>query len=80
MANILFKNVYKSFENKDILKDLSFEVNSGECFTIVGPSGCGKTVVLRLIAGFEVPDKGSISISDNIVASTNPKIFIQPEK
>lgn len=79
MANILFKNVYKSFENKDILKDLSFEVNSGECFTIVGPSGCGKTVVLRLIAGFEVPDKGSISISDNIVASTNPKIFIQPE-
>lgn len=79
MANILFKNVFKSFENKDILKDLSFEVNSGECFTIVGPSGCGKTVVLRLIAGFEVPDKGTITISDNIVASSNPKIFVQPE-
>ena len=50
MANILFKNVYKSFENKDILKDLSFEVNSGECFTIVGPSGCGKSTTLRMIA------------------------------
>ena len=76
MANILFKNVFKSFENKNILKDLSFEVNSGECFTIVGPSGCGKTVVLRLIAGFEVPDRGTITISDNIVASSNPKIFV----
>lgn len=79
MADISFKNVFKSFENKEILKDLSFEVKSGECFTIVGPSGCGKTVVLRLIAGFEVPDSGSISISGDVVASSNPKVFIQPE-
>ena len=80
MSNIIFKNVSKSFDGKQVLKNLSFEIKDGECFTILGPSGCGKTVILRLIAGFEVPDDGQIIIGDEIVADPKAGLCKAPEE
>jgi iron(III) transport system ATP-binding protein len=80
MADIIFKNVSKAFEGKQVLSNLSFTIKSGECFTILGPSGCGKTVILRLIAGFEIPDSGQIIIGDEIVANPAKGLCKAPEE
>lgn len=65
MADLVvrFENVSKSFGNKVVLKNLSFELEEGEFVTLLGPSGCGKTTILRLIAGFELPTEGNIFIN-----------------
>jgi len=54
----------KSFGKKRILKDISFELNTGEILTIIGPSGAGKTTLLRCINGLEKSDRGTIFIDN----------------
>jgi NitT/TauT family transport system ATP-binding protein len=66
---IKVQHVSKSFPRGDggiieVLRDLSFEVKSGECVAIVGPSGCGKTTILRLMAGLERPSHGATFMDD----------------
>lgn len=56
------KNLCKEFNNRLILKDISFTLKDGEIMTIVGPSGAGKTTLLRIIAGLETKDSGEILI------------------
>lgn len=56
------KNLCKEFNNRLILKDISFKLKDGEIMTIVGPSGAGKTTLLRIIAGLETKDSGEILI------------------
>lgn len=56
------KNLSKEFNNRPILKDISFTLKDGEVMTIVGPSGAGKTTLLRIIAGLETKDSGEILI------------------
>ena len=56
------KNLCKEFNNRPILKDISFRLKDGEIMTIVGPSGAGKTTLLRIIAGLETKDSGEILI------------------
>lgn len=56
------KNLCKKFNNRPILKDISFTLKDGEIMTIVGPSGAGKTTLLRIIAGLEMKDSGEILI------------------
>lgn len=60
------------------LHDVSFEVTSGEFFTLLGPSGCGKSTTLRCIAGLERPDRGTVQIADRVV--TSRKTFVPPNK
>lgn len=60
--------VNKSFNGIKVISNISFHVNTGEAVALVGPSGGGKTTVLRLIAGFEVPDSGKITIGDRLVS------------
>jgi len=62
MNNIVLKRVNKSFEGEPILENINLTVPEGKFFALLGPSGCGKTTILRLIAGFETPDSGSISL------------------
>ena len=59
------RGLSKSFGGHTVLNDFSLDVAHGEFITLLGPSGCGKTTLLRLIAGFETPDSGSILL-DNI--------------
>ncbi len=58
--------------------NLSLAVEKGEIMTILGPSGCGKTTTLRLIAGFERPDGGTIALAGRTV--TGPGQWVPPEK
>ncbi len=80
MDGIVFEHVYKAFGGKQVLQDISFTINTGECFTILGPSGCGKTVILRLIAGFEVPNSGKIMINGQTVADGEAGFSLPPEE
>lgn len=79
MAQIVLKNIWKSYGKKDVVKDFSMTIDDGECFTFLGPSGCGKTVILRMIAGFERPDRGEIYIGDRLVASGEKHYSLPPE-
>ena len=69
---IRLSGISKSFDGKEIIGNLNLDVNHGEFLTILGPSGCGKTTVLRMIAGFEIPDSGSIEIDGVEVSNTPP--------
>ncbi|MCG8619082.1 MAG: ABC transporter ATP-binding protein [Desulfobacterales bacterium] len=60
-----------------VAEDITFTVNPGELAALIGPSGCGKTTLLRMIAGFETPDAGSITIGKHTVSS--PDLHIPPE-
>ena len=62
---IQIKNLYKSFGDTEVLKDVSIDINRGEVVSIIGPSGSGKTTLLRCINVLTKYDKGSIKI-DNV--------------
>ncbi|TFZ04878.1 sulfate/molybdate ABC transporter ATP-binding protein [Ramlibacter rhizophilus] len=61
--SIEIRNISKRFGDFHALRDLSLHVDSGELVALLGPSGCGKTTLLRIIAGLETPDAGSIHFS-----------------
>ena len=64
MNAVELDGVSRSFGPVRAVRDLSLEVRRGELMAVLGPSGCGKTTLLRLIAGFERPDAGSITVGD----------------
>ena len=57
---LFIKNINKTYDGKQILKNLSFELYEGEFLSILGPSGCGKTTLLRILIGLEKADSGEI--------------------
>jgi iron(III) transport system ATP-binding protein len=67
MADITLKSVVKQYGDVTIIDKLSLAVTHGEFFTLLGPSGCGKTTLLRMIAGFIIPDAGQVHIGDEDV-------------
>ena len=73
MALLEVRNVTRRFGDFVAVDDVSFSVNAGEFFTLLGPSGCGKTTLLRMIAGFDAPDAGSIVLEGADLASTPPE-------
>lgn len=58
-------NLYKNFEEKEVLNDVSLTLDEGEVLAIIGPSGAGKSTLLRIIGGLEKASKGDIKIFDN---------------
>jgi len=71
------RNVAKSFSDRPAAEDVSFDVAEGRTTCLLGPSGCGKTTVLRLIAGLEFPDRGTIECSG--IFLNGPGIYVHPE-
>ena len=64
---IHIKNTKKQYEDNVVIKNLSVDIKPGELFTLLGPSGCGKTTLLRMIAGFNSIEAGTIAFDDKII-------------
>jgi spermidine/putrescine transport system ATP-binding protein len=71
-SDVVITGVYKSFGDFRVLNNVSLEIKKGEFFSLLGPSGCGKTTLLRIIAGFEQPDTGTLTLDGNDVLSLPP--------
>jgi len=80
MAQVRLENIFKSYDKHTVHNDLNLTINDGECFVLLGPSGCGKTVMLRMISGFEKPDKGRIFIDNQLVVDGASRDSVHPEK
>ncbi len=80
MADIELRNVTKTYPGtaSPAVDDLSLAIERGLIVTLLGPSGCGKTTTLRLIAGFERPDAGSVLIGGAEVAGAS--VWVPPER
>ena len=81
MAGIAIRGLSKSFGARDAsfaaVADLDLEIKDNSFVTLLGPSGCGKTTTLRLIAGYIVPDKGTIEVHGRVLSS--PGAVVSPE-
>ncbi|HSL00135.1 MAG TPA: ABC transporter ATP-binding protein [Rubrobacteraceae bacterium] len=71
-AAVELQNVTKRFGEFVAVDDITLEINEGEFFSLLGPSGCGKTTTLRMIAGFEEPTEGVISVAGQQVQGVPP--------
>ena len=66
------KNISKSYGSNLVLDDMSLYIRENEFLTLLGPSGCGKTTTLRIIGGFENPDKGSVYFNGTDITALPP--------
>ncbi|WP_088103275.1 ABC transporter ATP-binding protein [Halalkalibacter urbisdiaboli] len=72
MAQIILKDVTKSFNEEKVVKGLNLTIKDGSFTVLVGPSGCGKSTTLRMIAGLEKQTSGDIWIGDKCVNEVSP--------
>lgn len=77
---IKIENLAKSFNNKQILKDINFEIKKGEVISIIGPSGSGKSTFLRCINMLEIPDEGSIYFKDEKITKNEKQLNMIRQK
>ena len=67
------KNISKKYKDKEILKNISFDIKEGELICILGPSGCGKTTLLNIIGGFISDFSGDVLLSDENINNIPPE-------
>jgi putative spermidine/putrescine transport system ATP-binding protein len=72
MSFLNISHLEKSFGANRVVKDFTLGIDQGEFVSLLGPSGCGKTTVLRMVAGFETPSTGSITIGGAEVTALRP--------
>jgi ABC-type Fe3+/spermidine/putrescine transport system ATPase subunit len=73
MPLLSLNNISRSFGSTRAVDDVSLDVAQGEFFGLLGPSGCGKTTTLRMIAGLEKPDSGSIEFQNSDITNLPPE-------
>ncbi len=72
MEFLQIEGVTKSFGSLVAVKDVTLEIKRGEFFALLGPSGCGKTTLLRILAGFERPDRGRVFLDGKDITDLPP--------
>ena len=81
MSLVEFKNVYKKFDDIEILKDINFTINKGQIVGLLGKNGMGKTTIIKLMNDLLTPTSGTILIDGNEVGvATKKKISYLPER
>ncbi len=78
MSQIILKDIDKFYGSNHVLKHLNLTVNDGEFMTLLGPSGCGKTTTLRVVAGLEKPQNGTIEMDGRLVVNAKELFFEDP--
>ncbi|HKD76417.1 MAG TPA: sn-glycerol-3-phosphate ABC transporter ATP-binding protein UgpC, partial [Ktedonobacterales bacterium] len=73
MAQVRLEHIIKRFDEVEVVKDVSLDIQDEEFLVLVGPSGCGKTTILRMIAGLEEITSGNLYIGDKLVNNVPPK-------
>src|SRR5258705_2467383 len=63
MGALTFTGIRKTFDGQVALEHFDLEIGEGELISLLGPSGCGKTTALRIAAGFEIADRGTVSVA-----------------
>jgi multiple sugar transport system ATP-binding protein len=74
MANLVLRDVWKSYGKVQALQGVEFACRDGEFFCLLGPSGAGKTTTLKVIAGVEQPDRGEILLDGQSIVETPPQL------
>jgi ABC-2 type transport system ATP-binding protein len=74
---ISIKDLYKSYEDIEAVKGISFDIAEGEMFGLVGPDGAGKTTTIRILCGLIKPDSGSVTMIGNDILSNKKEIQYQ---
>ena len=74
------QSLSKYYGSVCVLDQVNFDVHEGEILVLLGPSGCGKSTTLRLLAGLERPDSGSVRLKDKVVVDAESGVFIPAEK
>lgn len=72
MSYLKINNVFKSYDQKRVLNNISLDIEEGEFLCLLGPSGCGKTILLRIIAGLEDVNSGTIILQDKDITNLEP--------
>ncbi|MCC0630231.1 MULTISPECIES: ABC transporter ATP-binding protein [unclassified Clostridioides] len=72
MSYLKINNVFKNYDQKRILNNISLDIEEGEFLCLLGPSGCGKTTLLRIIAGLEDVNSGAIILQDKDITNLEP--------
>ena len=71
-GHLIIRNLVKDFDGVKAVNDVSVTINKGEIFALLGSSGCGKSTLLRMLAGFETPTSGSITLNGQNIANDPP--------
>lgn len=80
MSEVTLRGVSKKYGSQVAVSDVSFNVDSGEFFTLLGSSGSGKTTTLRIVAGLERDSHGYLNIGDRVVLDSARGVLLPPEK
>jgi ABC-type Fe3+/spermidine/putrescine transport system ATPase subunit len=79
---VRLQGLSKTYEGNDVpaVDHLTLDIYDGEVVTLLGPSGCGKTTTLRIVAGLEIADAGTVHFGSKTIVDTDKKVCLTPEK
>ncbi len=79
MTKVELAHVWHTYGNTEVVRDISFHIESGEFITLIGPSGCGKSTLLQIIAGLIQPTTGTILFNQQPIASRLGRTGYMPQ-